>query len=127
MLTKKEHLKRDKGGGGGGGEIRCYLVSNWILMSCQPHKVTSGQLNSGHTVRLICVPKTGNTAQSNRQYLLYLKNDQEASTATLKELLENNMTREVNPWNDCQLLSTELNQGTGLVQKVTTSGNNCFS
>ena len=24
------------------------LVSNWILMSCQPHWVTSGQSNSGH-------------------------------------------------------------------------------
>ena len=22
--------------------------SNWILMSCQPHRVTSGQSNSGH-------------------------------------------------------------------------------
>ena len=95
-------------------------------MSCQPHRVTSGQLNSGHKVRLIFVPKTGNIAQSNWQYLLYLKNDQ-ASMATWKEWLENNMTRVVNPWNDCQLLSTELNQGTGLVQKVTTSGNNYFS
>ena len=25
-----------------------YLASNWILMSCQPHRVTSGQSNSGH-------------------------------------------------------------------------------
>ena len=23
-------------------------ISNWILMSCQPHRVTSGQSNSGH-------------------------------------------------------------------------------
>lgn len=25
-----------------------YLVSNWILISCQLHRVTSGQWNSGH-------------------------------------------------------------------------------
>ena len=31
------------GGGGGGGSS-----SNWILMSCQPDRVTSGQSNSGH-------------------------------------------------------------------------------
>ena len=24
------------------------LINNWILMSCQPHRVTSGQSNSGH-------------------------------------------------------------------------------
>ena len=24
------------------------VVSNWILMYCQPHRVTSGQSNSGH-------------------------------------------------------------------------------
>ena len=27
---------------------RCSSSSNWILMSCQPHRVTSGQSNSGH-------------------------------------------------------------------------------
>ena len=26
----------------------CSSSSNWILMSCQPHRVTSGQSNSGH-------------------------------------------------------------------------------
>ena len=29
------------------------LVSNWILMSCQPHRVTSEQSNSGHKQKQI--------------------------------------------------------------------------
>ena len=29
-------------------EERNSSSSNWILMSCQPHRVTSGQSNSGH-------------------------------------------------------------------------------
>ena len=28
--------------------LRVRSSSNWILMSCQPHRVTSGQSNSGH-------------------------------------------------------------------------------
>ena len=29
-------------------EMLCTSSSNWILPSCQPHRVTSGQSNSGH-------------------------------------------------------------------------------
>ena len=36
----------DGGGGGGGGSSSSNL--NWILMSRQPHRFTSGQSNSGH-------------------------------------------------------------------------------
>ena len=31
-----------------GGRPKGSSSSNWILMSCQPHRVTSGQSNSGH-------------------------------------------------------------------------------
>ena len=44
-LAAIENKKKRENVGGGGGDSSS---SNWILMSFQPHRVTSGQSDAGH-------------------------------------------------------------------------------
>ena len=60
----KVHLQIQGGGGGGGGQrerksvcVKVHLqrnninklINNWLLMSCQPHRATSGRLQREET------------------------------------------------------------------------------